>query len=568
MSNFLVILSASCFFAYGAHNTVEIAQIYQINAPPESAPPPVKQLPEEQPHPKLAPAPAPKPAPAPEIVQSPDQLISVVAQQLQAFHNENYAGAYNDIVSKEFQKEMPLEAFKTFVQYYPILTKYKKASFDKSSIIIKGDKGSLRVILDPDAAAIPVQYDLIKEGKEWKIWHMHVVLPTEEKYEDVSLLQHVVEGQLKDMQAGKLDAAYNYTSKVFRENTSLDAFKEFAQHFPILTSFTSVKYSDPKIEKGIGTIVVELKNQGSAIQLVYTLAVEGNEWKIWVIKVLKFTNVMMTENNPLEGVKVSAPPKVNKMPDQQQKGEEESEQQKLIDQLNAVIKEQQQAIQQDDITTAYVKYTSDEFKSSTSPDAFKDFIARFPAFSKGMGTPFEKLTLDNNVPTLSGTLMTENGDMFHVEYDFIHEKDAWKILHIEISPEENAAAIRKGISESKGNGPMEFSKILIGNTVDKQGLVQDPKNVLKSTGGNIFVNLFIQNGKKGTRIELTLKNLDTGSNTPGVSTSLEDDGSAMISYDFTPPEKGWPVGSYRLLATSSTGENKTGVNQEFNFRIE
>jgi len=494
----------------------------------------------------------------PEMEPRSSPTVTPIANQLDALKLENYDKAYHAYVSSNYASRVSFDDFKKFVQLYPILTKFKNASF--KDVNIEDNHGTITVILDPTAGAIPINYALVKENNEWLIDDITVSLSKSAEIPQQITL--TAQKFLQEVKQGQSVKAYSeYTSKKFQEITPYNVLQEFITNFSILTEFQKIDFFDPTIKEGVGTVTVTISNQRQKMDLLFTLGVEDTSWKIWGVKLLNTAeiNAENTNNNLLLEARTATQPQVKPIEESGDIGKRPFS----SDVLDAVIQAQLKDFSDNAIEQAYEKYSSKEFKQSTPLDVYADFIEKYPALQKHKSVVFDKLVFNNNTPTFSGTIIGKDDKEYKVEYDFVKEDETWKILHMLIAPKEKVEQERRTGVNNGPKMPLEFVKALIGNTVDKAGVVQDPKTVFKGNSGNIYVNLYIQNGVKGTRIEMEFKHLDSGSSIPPISTTLQDDGSALISYDFTNPSKGWPRGSYSLLAQSSTGENR-----EFIIRIE
>lgn len=94
-------------------------------------------------------------------------IVDVAQNQLTALRAGDVAKAYT-YTSQDFQKATSLEDFKQFVQAYPSLSQNKQASF--TSREIENNLGTLKGSLEAkDGAVTPIEYQLIKEGGQWKI---------------------------------------------------------------------------------------------------------------------------------------------------------------------------------------------------------------------------------------------------------------------------------------------------------------------------------------------------------------------------------------------------------------
>jgi len=254
--------------------------------------------------------------------------------------------------------------------------------------------------------------------------------------------------------------------------------------------------------------------------------------------------------------------------------------------LLKVITAQLNDIREQKTPHAYEAYTSKTFREATSGEAFDKFIHENAAFSKNASANFLRLVFNNNIGTFKGTLTTRDGVIYPVEYDLILEDGQWKILHIQIyNPEKNPSSppettyLQTAEAEAQAAIPtkpvevapidnshkppsLEITKAVVGTKINPKGFVQDPSAVIKTTAKEIFINVFVQTGKIGDKIELTFKHQESHSQLPPISTNLHASGDSVVSFVFSAPPKGWPKGHYELLVTTSTG-----LQQIFTFEV-
>jgi hypothetical protein len=76
-----------------------------------------------------------------------------------------------------FQHASSKEAFQEFLRNYPILTGYKHYVIKDATVL--EDLGTVHAILDPEKEALQIEFKLVKENNEWKIWSIKVEFPQE-----------------------------------------------------------------------------------------------------------------------------------------------------------------------------------------------------------------------------------------------------------------------------------------------------------------------------------------------------------------------------------------------------
>lgn len=110
-------------------------------------------------------------------VDHAEDLIEIAKTQLKDIQDQKIEEAYQKYSSKEFKEATSEEAFREFINRYPILKFHRVVSFHKP--VIRSGVGTLSVILQSDQIAAYVKYYFIYEDQVWKIWSMRILSPTE-----------------------------------------------------------------------------------------------------------------------------------------------------------------------------------------------------------------------------------------------------------------------------------------------------------------------------------------------------------------------------------------------------
>jgi hypothetical protein len=340
-------------------------------------------------------------------------------------------------------------------------------------------------------------------------------------------LVDVVDKQLESLRQDDVRKAYHaYTSKEFQNTTSLEQFRDFIQAYPVFLNNQSAHFTQRSIDNHIMTIKGNLTSQDHvSTPIEYKVIKEGDQWKILSIRLLKPTAIQ----NAKEGHHIED----------------------LIDVVKAQLKE----IQEHHTRAAYQDYTSREFKEATSEEAFRDFIKRYPILADHHVVSFHKPTIRNGVGTLS-VIVQSNQFAAYVKYYLIHEDQTWKIWSMRIlSPSMEREKKQERPSTNPSNDPMSFGDITLGSQVDEQGLIKQPTTRFQSGLGDLYVDIEVKNGLKGSVIYLSLQHLESHSSIPAQA-DIEDNGDSLLMSVFSPPGSGWPKGNYKLVITTSSGLNK------------
>lgn len=100
-------------------------------------------------------------------------------------------------------------------------------------------------------------------------------------------------------------------------------------------------------------------------------------------------------------------------------------------QTDQAIKEQLSLLKEGKIKNAY-EITSKGFKEETSLETFNTFIEQHPSFKKNKSYNFTEKKEEGNIVILKGELISEDGNITHIQYKVIKENNEWKIHGIEI----------------------------------------------------------------------------------------------------------------------------------------
>lgn len=326
-----------------------------------------------------------------------------------------------------------------------------------------------------------------------------------------------VSEQLKAVKENRLtEAYYGYTSKAFREATSLEKFKEFVNAYPAFAKNESVRFVDRNSEHDRGALKAMIMTaQGVEIPVDYQLVKENDEWRIEYIKLADPSDQEASSNITED---FDATP------------------------IESVIQKQMGLIRGHNFKSAYEEYTSKDFRKSTSYADFEEFLKNNPVFTDNVSLKLHGLSFDNNIATIGGTLKQSDGTAVYLEYDLVQEDGEWKVFHVKI------------VDAASAEPELVFAKYVTGNAIGEDNLIVSPITVFKNKTDDIYFNLYVDNIKAGTEIKVVFQHLDSHSAIEPVLNRVSADGRAILTFIFSPPKNGWPNGNYRLLVTSSTGE--------------
>ena len=340
-------------------------------------------------------------------------------------------------------------------------------------------------------------------------------------------------------------------------------FKAIVDRHPILTSFNSYDFQKHSFEKNFGTVVVILDPKDKAIPIEYRLIKEDGDWKILSFNALDTTSegVFLTSNANLVAVADVAPS--NNTQKNPLVNNNEGFNSGAIEDM---IKGQISFMKMDDMVKAYSSsFTTKGLRDATSLKDFQAYVQNHPALILNKSIDFEKFNLKNDSLTVNVVFNDSDIEKFPATYTLLKEDGKWKIDHFEVAdnplPVSDVAKPQPAIPQAQPPQPvqMEFTKAIFGSQVDNQGIVQSPQAAFKTSTGYIYINLYVKNGKAGTKVEQQLVQKESGVRSEPGSTWLQNNGDAVLSFGYPAPTGGWSKGTYQLSVKSSTGAESTFI---------
>lgn len=481
-------------------------------------------------------------------------LTQTVEGQLSAIRSKRFTEAYYSYASQEFQKITSLSSFSDLLRRSPELTNNRAITFQTP--VVNEDLAYVKgaICSEGHETTTPVEYELIKENKKWKIMGMLLATPT-----TVNAVPPTPQGSLEliipiDIQLGafrenNIEKAYQEsTAEDFKKVTTLDVFKKFVERYPILFSHKQISIKSQQEQGDKANVMVLLDPEGANATVQYMLIKENGRWKIWSMNVLSgySHSVSLLLKDP--------------------------------DSLKKPIEEFLKAIQDQNLSSAYYSYTSKEFQSTTPLDGFRKFIERFPILTQFETIELKHPVIEKSTGKIEASLRAQDS-VTSLDFTLGIEDEVWKIWALQILKQtvESRPAVTTGSSipttttretpvpdiEEPNGGPLQFTKFELGNKIDEKGEIVNPETSITTPHEDIFVNLYIRNGTAGTEIDVRLKHVETQSELPLVSTTLQQAGNSVVSFSFSPPATGWPKGTYQLQAKASSG-----VKNTFTFIVE
>ncbi len=206
------------------------------------------------------------------------------------------------------------------------------------------------------------------------------------------------------------------------------------------------------------------------------------------------------------------------------------------------------ALRDKDFSRAYYEYTAKDFKTATSLEAFSEFIKSHPALARNMRAHFNERSIENNIGTLNGTLISLEGGVTPVEYKFVKEAERWKILSMRLLA---SGALTSGTVVSRGAELVEPVEgqlaALRSNDIAKAYFGYTSKDFQETTPLKSFKE-FVKNYPVLTRHQSTTFNEAKIDGTQGTIEAVVhgDELTTTVEYKLANEDGRWKVWSMRL----------------------
>ncbi|GAB4234308.1 MAG: hypothetical protein Tsb0021_13550 [Chlamydiales bacterium] len=447
-------------------------------------------------------------------------LDTILRDFLQELKEGDSFEAYDTYTATEFRAATSYEQFQNFLLTYPELQNYDFFTLNPP----QNENGLVSVKIDflTYRGTSIASFWLIQEDDEWKIWGIKIeesasYPPLEE--DEKQALMTVLEDQLEALRNRDYSKAYYaYVSDEFEKSTSLEEFKDFIRSHPLFMDYTTIEEVEGIKEGKIRLLRIRLQNQNQSSYVDYRFVKRAGDWKVWGIQILR-------------------DPDSDKL-------------MKEKEQITITLNHLLEAIRQLDISKAYYAYGSGEFKDTVSKDEFGEFIKNHPIIENSVSAQIYDIEILRGVATSRVLLETEQEESELFEIKLIREDGKWRILSVQ-SLHKNAQA-----------QPTELIRVLMGTELDENGIVDQAATVFSPEDQELYFSLFLKNSKELESLKITLKHMESGSESQPVSEQIEENGDSIVTFSFTAPQRGWPVGNYRVHIQSDDG-----IDQEVQFTI-
>lgn len=389
-------------------------------------------------------------------------------------------------------------------------------------------------------------------------------LPRSE-YEPADLIPPIQQ-LLGSVRHSDYSAAYQYfTTKSFQKVTTYDQFRKVMQRLPAVSQGT-VSFSKPIFSGDNGLVTAKFSGPFGTAILDFTLIYEEGQWKIQGLNISGTTNPSDVPTGTPITEKPNPLPPENLNPSS----------------IEYPIQLQLYLITTGDINRSYFDLTSKSFQKLTNLQEYNNFISSYPAFLHNTNYTIQTRESSNDSGSFLVTLTSKQGEQAITVYDLVKENNQWRILNIQV---QDYQAPPKGISApvskekpirlapmpdnpqqspgSDSTSKLNFSNGAFGNSVNDEGLIQQPTLLIPKGSKNIYFNLFVEDASKGDLVTLNFKHLKSGTTIPEIRSGIRHSGNSTLSFIFASPPDGWPEGIYEVKANANNGATKT-----YSFRIQ
>lgn len=193
--------------------------------------------------------------------------------------------------------------------------------------------------------------------------------------------------------------------------------------------------------------------------------------------------------------------------------------------------------------------TSSEFRSVTSLEDYRAFVAAYPALSAVESSSFAERSVENDVATLGGTIVDPAGRKSTIRARLTKEGDDWKVMAVEVSEGDGGfvtdVAEGSAVWSARGREASSVEGIVIGTGRDAGGRLLRPGEVLPRGFSELSADFQLRNYAAGERAQVWVERGED--RTSPLELVVDGVGSSAIAFDMPVGEGGLPPGSYTLV---------------------
>ncbi len=239
------------------------------------------------------------------------ELVQIIKDQLKALRGGDTSKAYYAFVSQDFENNTSFEDFKSFLEEYPIFTEQDEVTIGNG--VEESDLRLVRIALQSEEETAEVDYRLIKQDDDWKIWGIQILTNVQDTPENEEEVNKSITNQINALREGDLSKAYYaFTSKQFQEAASFETYEKYVKRHEELSNNKKVDIEDVSFKPNFAAANVLLtSNNGDSQSYLYRLVYENNKWKILSIKMVREGDEIAEAENALMITKIEVGTQIN-----------------------------------------------------------------------------------------------------------------------------------------------------------------------------------------------------------------------------------------------------------------
>lgn len=102
-----------------------------------------------------------------------ERIIATVKAQLEALKDKEVTKAYENFTTPEFKAATDAEAFKGFIERFPVLSNHTHAEYALEGI--SPEVAILKATLEEGGKPVGVEYNMSKKDGSWKVWSIRIL---------------------------------------------------------------------------------------------------------------------------------------------------------------------------------------------------------------------------------------------------------------------------------------------------------------------------------------------------------------------------------------------------------
>jgi len=226
--------------------------------------------------------------------------------------------------------------------------------------------------------------------------------------------------------------------------------------------------------------------------------------------------------------------------------------------IEDIAREQLTEIKNGDIGKAY-NLTSTVFQQKNSFDVFSGYIQGNDIFKQYDKVSFNENRIDSGVGYLKGTLIGGDGSKEGIEIQLVKEEGQWKVQVFQLTGAEEAAGAPGSETGAADSSGAMIHDLLISDSADLDGYVEDVKLTLPSSAQKIYVTaeMVAPSSGTGAKIQAVLHLPGLHGKIGPTVGDVTGSGSVLKAFSFTRSASSWPTGEYSVTVTLSTGATMT-----------